>query len=429
MITRLALFFGMIAFVEFYFYQALKTIAPERFHKIIWILQIIWILLIIGTIILVYFYRPHQWNDVFRIILSMIVIIEFSKLFGSIFMLLDDIRRVILFVLQRFFANNVNVSNNTLTGISRSKFFSQLAMIFTFIPFAGFVYGILRGGYKYKIHQVKLNYPEFPESFSGLKIVQISDLHLGSFFNTKPVEKIVELVMNEKPDIIFFTGDLVNNLANEAIPYVPVLSKLKAPLGVYSILGNHDYGDYVHWDSLEEKQNNLKQLISLQQKMGWDILLNENRILEKNGEKIAIIGVENWGGNLHFPRYGKLDLAYKDTEDIPFKILLSHDPSHWDLEVSQKYKDIQLTLSGHTHGFQFGIESKVLKFSPVQWVYKHWAGLYEKKVDVQLASKDKMLLSKINVQHLYVNRGAGFIGYPGRLGIWPEITVIEISNV
>ncbi|GAB4455161.1 MAG: metallophosphoesterase [Bacteroidia bacterium] len=371
------------------------------------------------------FYRPHQWHDVFRIILSVILLIEISKLFGALFMLLDDVRRLFLAIFSFFNTSHKNISSS---NISRSEFFSQLAILFTFIPFAGFIYGIVRGAYKFKIHQVELFFDELPSSFDGLKIVQISDLHLGSFFNTKPVEKIVELVNKEHADIIFFTGDLVNNIADEAFPYKNILSQLKAPMGVYSILGNHDYGDYVLWESESKKKENLWQLIQLQKEMGWDILLNENRILEKSGEKIAIIGVENWGGNLHFPKYGKLDIAYKGVQSIPFKILLSHDPSHWDLQVSKEFKDIQLTLSGHTHGFQFGVEYGNIKFSPVKWVYKHWAGLYKLKHKNFLAENKKDSLTKNVEQYLYVNRGVGFIGYPGRLGIWPEITVIKLKR-
>lgn len=364
------------------------------------------------------FYRPYQWHDIFRLVLSLVLMVEISKLFGAVFALIDDIRRLFSFLVVHTKSYLVT-DENRWTGISRSHFFSQLAVFFTFIPLAGFIYGMIKGAYRYKIHEVKLSFTEFPEGLGSLKIVQISDWHLGSFFSVRPVEKIVELVNAESPDIIVFTGDLVNNVIEEALPYKDILSKLKAHIGVFSILGNHDYGDYVQWDSLEDKKKNLERLINFQKELGWDVLLNEHRIIEKNGDKIALIGVENWGGNLHFPRYGKLDRAYSGTEKVSFKILLSHDPSHWDLEVSKKYPDIQLTLSGHTHGFQFGIEYGNTKFSPVQWVYKHWAGLY-------MVNHQKEQVS--NRQYLYVNRGVGFIGYPGRLGIWPEITVIRIMH-
>ncbi|GIV29983.1 MAG: phosphoesterase [Bacteroidia bacterium] len=416
MLLRLFLFVAIVFLTEYYFYQSLKNILPSRFHSKIFIAEWIWLALLVFVFVLMIFYRPHQWHDVFRVMLSLVLIVEISKLFGAVFALADDVRRLFLFVYAK---SHLLARESRQTGISRSEFFSQLTMLFTFMPFAGFIYGMIKGAYRYQIHEVRLLFPEFPKNMGALKVVQISDLHLGSFFSDQPVEKVVELVNAEMPDIIVFTGDLVNNVVEEALPYKDILSKLKAGIGVFSILGNHDYGDYVQWNSLEDKKKNLERLVNFQRELGWDILMNENRVIEKNGEKIVIIGVENWGGNLHFPRYGKLDVAYKGVENVPFKILLSHDPSHWDLEVSKKYSDIQLTLSGHTHGFQFGIEYGNIKFSPVQWVYKHWAGLYWAE------SKNNQGNGK---QYLYVNRGAGFIGYPGRLGIWPEITVIEIVH-
>lgn len=412
---RFIIFISIIGLTEYYFFQSLKNILPQKLTTRLLTAQIIWLSLLLTTIITLIFYRPHQWHDFFRITLSIILIIEISKLFGSIFMLLDDMRRIIIY-LTHFIHPHIASSQKPILQTSRSHFFSQMTIYFTLIPFFAFLYGIIKGAYKFKIHQVQLSFPEFPQKMQSLKIVQISDLHLGSFFNAEPVKKIIQIALNEKPDIICFTGDLVNNIADEAIPYQHILSQLKAPLGVYAILGNHDYGDYVQWNSNQDKQKNLNTLIHLEKECGWHLLLNEHKILEKNGEKIAIIGVENWGGNLHFPKYGKLSKAYQGTENIPFKILLSHDPSHFDMEVSKKYTDIQLTLSGHTHGFQFGVELPHFKFSPVQWVYKHWAGLYQ------------IIHPNHTSQYLYVNRGAGFIGYPGRLGIWPEITVIELSH-
>lgn len=417
MLIRLFLLIALIILIEYYFFQALKNIF-EKHYRIIVYTQIFWNAMIIAIVLTLIFYKPHQWNDVFTLLISIISIIEISKLFGSIFMLIDDIRRGILLILSSMHIITKH-SNHSMLSTNRANFFSQISVLFTFIPLIGFIYGMWRGAYKYKIHTVHLYFPELPKSFDGLKIVQISDWHLGSFFNTRPAERILELVMNEQADIIVFTGDLINNIVEEAIPYTHILSQLKAPLGVYSILGNHDYGDYIQWPNNQEKQKNLQRLIKLQKSVGWNILLNEHKIIEKNGEQIALIGVENWSGNLHFPKYGKLDVAHKGTEHIPFKILMSHDPSHWDLEVSKYYPDIALTLSGHTHGFQFGIEQWGLKVSPVKWVYKHWAGLY---------CKSSSLNNTKTTQYLYVNRGIGFIGYPGRLGIWPEITVIHLNK-
>lgn len=219
----------------------------------------------------------------------------------------------------------------------------------------------------------------------------------------------VDLIMQQKADVILFTGDLVNDRHDEALEYIDVFNQLQAPLGVYSTLGNHDYGDYVSWDSQHAKTENLNKLKQVHATMGWRLLMNEHIALEKNGEKIALLGIENWGAKGRFPKYGKMSEAYANTQQYPFKILMSHDPSHWDAEVKTKYPDIDLMLAGHTHGMQFGVELPYFKFSPVQWMYKQWAGLYED-----------------GRQKLYVNRGFGFIGYPGRVGILPEITVIEL---
>lgn len=222
--------------------------------------------------------------------------------------------------------------------------------------------------------------------------------------------KGVYKIMKEKPDLVLFTGDLVNNVAAEMEDYLDVFDKITAPMGVYSTLGNHDYGDYVQWDSAEEKAKNLEDLKQTHARLGWRLLMNENVVLEKGGEKIALMGIENWSAKARFPKYGDLGKAYAGTESLPFKILMSHDPSHWKAEVLEKYPDIDLVLSGHTHGMQFGVEIPGLRWSPVQYVYREWAGLYEK-----------------DNNKLYVNRGFGFIGYPGRVGILPEITLIELA--
>jgi predicted MPP superfamily phosphohydrolase len=243
-----------------------------------------------------------------------------------------------------------------------------------------------------------------------LKIVHISDVHSGSFTDKKAVLKGVQKILDQKPDLIFFTGDLVNNTADEMETYIDVFNKLRAPMGVYSVLGNHDYGDYISWDNEESKAANLERLKQIHHELGWRLLMNEHVVIEKNGEKIALLGVENWSAKARFPKYGNMKKAHAGAEEYPFKILLSHDPSHWDAEVLKKYSDIDLMLSGHTHGMQFGVELPGFKWSPVQYVYRQWAGLYEQ-----------------GAQKLYINRGYGFIGYPGRVGILPEITVLELT--
>lgn len=255
-----------------------------------------------------------------------------------------------------------------------------------------------------------MTFSNLPSGFKGVKIVHISDIHSGSFTDKNAVIKGVSKILKENPDLILFTGDLVNDKAAEMEMYIDVFNKLRAPLGVYSTLGNHDYGDYVRWDSPELKATNMVKLKEVHAALGWRLLMNEHMVLERNGDQIALLGIENWSAKGRFPKYGKMDRAYSGSEKIPFKILLSHDPSHWDAQVRITYPDVDLMLAGHTHGMQFGIEVPGFKWSPVQFMYKQWAGLYEE-----------------GKQKLYVNRGYGFIGYPGRVGILPEITVIELT--
>jgi predicted MPP superfamily phosphohydrolase len=301
---------------------------------------------------------------------------------------------------------------NALPGevINRSQFLSQAAMVATAIPFGAMAYGIISGAHDYRLKRVSLTLPNLPKEFDGIRIAQLSDIHSGSFFNKTAVKGGVEMTLNEKPDIILFTGDLVNNESNEVNEYIDVFNKLRAPLGVFSVTGNHDYGDYKNWASKEGKKQNFKDLMEAHRLLGFDLLMNENRFIEQGGEKLAIIGIENWGAG-RFTKYGKLSQAYAGTEAAATKILLSHDPSHWDAEVRPNYSDIDLMLSGHTHGFQFGVEIGGFKWSPVQYAYKQWAGLY-----------------KEGNQHLYVNRGFGYLGYPGRVGMPPEITIFELKK-
>ncbi|MFY9464250.1 MAG: metallophosphoesterase, partial [Sediminibacterium sp.] len=265
--------------------------------------------------------------------------------------------------------------------------------------------------YNYQVKKHTLRFPNLPKAFNGLKLLHISDIHSGSFQDPAAVMRGVNLILQQEADVILFTGDLVNDRASEMDEYKAIFSRLKAPMGVFSTLGNHDYGDYVQWPSAASKTANLESLKQVHAEMGWKLLMNEHQVLERDGEKIALLGIENWGAKGRFPKYGKMDQAYPGTESISFKILLSHDPSHWDAQVKTSYPDIDIMLSGHTHGMQFGLENPYFKWSPVQWMYKQWAGLYED-----------------GKQKLYVNRGFGFIGYPGRVGILPEITVLELKN-
>ena len=284
-------------------------------------------------------------------------------------------------------------------------------MFIAALPFFALILGMIRGKYEYQVRKVKLSFANLPESFKGFRILQISDIHTGSFMDKAPLEKAVRMINELQPDVIFFTGDLVNDLHREVLPYMDTLSGMKSKHGIFSILGNHDYGDYYQWKSQEEKRVNLENLISAHHDLGWNLLLDEHRHITINGERISVIGVQNWSARMNFARYGNLQKAIDGIEFSPVNILLSHDPSHWRAEVMGKIKEIDLTLSGHTHGFQFGVDIPGFKWSPVQYIYKEWSDLY---------SQDK--------QYLYVNRGLGFLGYPGRVGILPEITVFELNK-
>ena len=364
---------------------------------------------IIILILLPYLQFQHQAKLFRTTIFAIIAGIFFAKLIASLFFLVDDIRRVIQWAALKLFSSHHEAETlRQHEGISRSAFLSWTGIAFGGGLFSSLVYGF-GNKYRYQVRRVKLSFSNLPPAFKGLKIVQIADIHSGSFTNKKAVTKGVQKILNEKPDLVLFVGDLVNNKADEMEDYMDVFDKIKAPFGVYSTLGNHDYGDYVHWDNPEEKKANLERLKQVHAELGWRLLMNEHIILEKDNDKIAVIGVENWSAKAAFKKHGDLKKAYAGAESFPFKILMSHDPSHWDAEVRPSFPDIDLMLAGHTHGMQFGLEIPGFKWSPVQYIYKEWAGLYE---------EDK--------QKLYVNRGYGFIGYPGRVGILPEITVLEL---
>jgi predicted MPP superfamily phosphohydrolase len=413
MLVRVIIFFLIITVVEIYFLQAVKTFvqdfSPNKKTIILYTAYGLALLsFALGLTSL--FYPPPNWNNFFRFVLAVALILVVCKVLGIVFLLIDDIIRLFRWIFSLFKGSSGETSE-AANKISRLKFMSQIAITFTVIPAIGFIYGMVRGAYKYRVHNVKVPSPNLPDAFHGFKIVQISDIHTGSFMDNSALIKAFGIVMQQKADLILFTGDLVNNKTEETIGFEEVYNKLKAEHGVYSVLGNHDYGDYVQWETPEAKKKNLEELKAVHKNAGWHLLMNEHVALEKNGEKIALIGIENWGGNMHFPKYGRMDLAYKGAENYSFKILMSHDPSHWEKQVQSQYSNIDLTLSGHTHGMQFGIEIPGFKWSPIKYFYKQWAGLY-----------------KSEKQFLYVNRGLGFLGYPGRLGIWPEITVIELQK-
>nr|WP_320000679.1 metallophosphoesterase [uncultured Draconibacterium sp.] len=344
-------------------------------------------------------------------LVSSFALFYFPKFVFIVFVLLKDIQ--LLF--QKIFnwvkrKKKKSLSpDNSGRKMERAEFLYQMGLVLAAVPFASILYGVTKGKFNYRVMRENLHFDNLPKSFKGLKIVQISDMHLGSF-NKKfdQVAKAVELINEQEPDILLFTGDLVNNFAEETEGWAPVLSQLKAKIGKYSVLGNHDYGDYSEWESAAAKEKNLDSIKKFHQKIGFRLLLNETETLNINGEEIALIGVENWG-KPPFPQHGDLQKAAEKAQGQPFKILMSHDPSHWDAKVL-KSTDIDLTFAGHTHGMQFGIERAGIKWSPVQYKYPRWGGLYREKK-----------------QFLYVNRGFGYIGFPGRIGMPPEITVVELT--
>ncbi len=403
--------------IDLYVFQGLKVLTAQRtlntqriIHSIYWIVAIV----CLGLIFAGQFIDWHSWPKPLRTYsFALIVIIYLSKLFVVVFLLLDDavrlIRLIVTWVGVKVF--NSNPGTSEAFRISRLDFLVKAGFIVGSIPFLSMIYGMIGGAYNFRVRKLSLKLPALPDSFNGLKIAQISDLHTGSYMGTNHLSDAIDLVLKQNADVIFFTGDLVNDIHTEALEFREILSRLKAPMGVFSILGNHDYGDYYRWPDEYSKHENLNKLKSFHGEVGWKLMLNEHAYLERNGEKLGLIGVENYSGHRSFSRYGNMKTAIDGFEKQAVNILLSHDPSHWEAEITEKYKFVDLMLSGHTHGMQFGVEIPGFRWSPVQYVYKQWADLYRE-----------------GDQYLYVNRGLGFIGYPGRVGILPEITVIELHK-
>jgi predicted MPP superfamily phosphohydrolase len=345
-------------------------------------------------------------NTVVVIVLGFFI----AQLLACLFFLTDDFRRLIQWMVGRLFFHQNEGEEVVGDHVSRSVFLSWVGIAIGTGFFGTLLWG-LKNKYNYHIRKVTLSFPNLPEGFNGWKVVQISDIHSGSFTNKEAVARGIDMILQEKPECILFTGDLVNDQSVEMDGYKDLFSRLNAPMGVFSTLGNHDYGDYAWWPSDQAKADNLERLKNIQQEMGWRLLMNEHVVMERGGDKIALLGVENWSAKARFPKHGRMDLAYPGTEQYAFKLLMSHDPSHWDAQIRPHYPEVDLMLAGHTHGMQFGVEIPGFKWSPVEYVYKQWAGLYE-----------------VGKQKLYVNRGYGFLGYPGRVGIMPEITVFEFQK-
>ncbi len=348
--------------------------------------------------------------------LAIIVLFFVSLLFEfcfALFLLIDDLRRLAIFFIRKLKKPTAKQPHKTLgtDAIPRSEFLLKAGILAGTIPMAAIKLNMRSGLYDYQIVRQDLYLPNLPKAFDGLRIGQISDIHSGSFFNQKAVQGGVEMLMKEKPDLIFFTGDLVNILSSDMRDYQDIFSKVKAPLGVFSILGNHDYGDYIDWPTPAAKKKNFDEITGTHKTMGWDLLRNENRRLKIGNEEIGILGIENWGDLSRFPKYGRMELATKNTDDLPVKLLLSHDPSHWRAQVLPQYPQIDMVFAGHTHGMQCGIRTKDFQWSPVEYLYREWAGLYRE-----------------GKQQIYVNVGYGFYGLNGRVGILPEITIFTLKS-
>ncbi|MCC6837142.1 MAG: metallophosphoesterase, partial [Bacteroidia bacterium] len=394
----------ILLLIDWYFYQSVIVVMKgASLSKRNLVFYIYWGITLFSALTLVstLFIPLADWPKFVRVyVFAFVIMLLISKLIGSVFIALDDIIRLFRwigsFLVKPAHADAV-AGEVVKQGISRIEFLNRIAIGMAALPFVSFLYGMAKGAFDYKIHHVKMVLPKLPSSFNGLKIVQISDIHSGSFVSTSPLESAVKMINEQKPDVVFFTGDLVNDRSSEMEPFMNVLNKINAPYGVFSTLGNHDYGDYVTWESQEAKFNNLEQLKKVHAELGWKLLMNEHVTLKKGEEEIAVIGIENWGDKLHFPKYGDMAKAYAGTEKYPVKLLLSHDPSHWSNQVKKEYNDIDVTFSGHTHGFQFGIEIPGFKWSPSQYVYKKWDVLYKYPV---------------THKHLYVNRVLGFLVYP-----------------
>jgi len=412
------LFFSILFFLlDLYIFFALRAteigFAKRRFFPYLW-----WGYA--GTLLVaLYVSANHNIPLAYRsAILAAFFITAAGKLIFTAILLADDIRRGGIWMARLFFRQKVEnppepsldpLSERPKESISRSEFLTRSGLLAASLPMFPLSWGMVSGGYDYRIKRQKLYLPNLPASFHGMRIAQLSDVHSGSFYNKKAVLGGVDMLLAEKPDMVFFTGDLVNNLASEMRDYQDIFAKLKADLGVFSILGNHDYGNY-HF-GLEDspaKRKNLQDVKDTHRAMGWNLLLDENRSIKLGNDQISVVGVENWGAG-RFPKKGDLGKALAGTEESPVKLLLSHDPSHWRAQVLDT--DVDVMFAGHTHGMQFGVRGEHFQWSPVKYIYNEWAGLYEEKA-----------------QKLYVNVGFGFLGYPGRVGILPEITIFELMG-
>lgn len=406
----------LLLMVEYYGFIAVRTATRNLRNMVRNIITVIYVLLTVTFWVILSNIRnlidQPDYPLLNKYLMAVMLGFFFAKLIIMLFLFIGDIYRFFIWIIHRLFPRRAEDETLLPAGVSRSKFLAQSASLLGGLFLSTMVYGT-SNKYNYQLKKLKLWFPNLPEKFSGLKVIQISDIHSGSFDSIEDVRRGIKMIMDQNPDLILFTGDIVNDIHSELIPYKEVFAALKAPLGVFAVLGNHDYGDYHQWNSKEEQVQNIEQLKQHFKDMNWELLMNRHVVFDHAGDRIALIGIENWSAKSNFPKYGKMReaVAGLDEKRPEFKILMSHDPSHWDAEVRPEYGDIDLTLSGHTHGMQFGIRLPWMKWSLVQYMYKQWAGLYQE-----------------GRQYLYVNPGFGFIGYKGRVGILPEITVFELMK-
>jgi uncharacterized protein len=404
MILRFIILCALFLFIEFYSYQAFRTLIKLR-----WLLICYQILSFLLLVFIIYSFlqldRSVGQTKQFMFTTGLMLLIYVPKIVITLILFGEDVFRIGAGIVNYFVYN----SSGSEAIPSRRKFVSQIGLGLAAIPFLSLIYGIFEGKYNYKVIKQSIYFPDLPDAFDGFKITQISDVHSGSFDNPEKINYAIDLINEQESDLILFTGDIVNTHATEMHPWLETFNRIKSyKYGKFSVLGNHDYGEYVTWPTEKEKEDNFQNIKKLYGQIGFTLLLNEHTYIQKGEDKIALIGVENWGKN--FKMAGDLNKATKGVDQNDFKVLMSHDPSHWEYEIKDHPKNIHLTLSGHTHGMQFGIEIPgVFKWSLAQYIYKQWAGLYE------------------NVgRYVYVNRGFGFHAYPGRVGIMPEITVIQL---
>lgn len=408
----MAVFIAVIFIIDLYVLNGLKGLAikwkplGKKFFRLFYLAASV--VLTVGLLIVIHV-KLGLMVRIFYII-GFFVLLIFKVCF-AIILLIDDLRRLLIYATRKLKKPSpVTTPAEASSDIPRSEFLLKAGLLAGAVPLAALKLSMKSGLYDYHVKRHQLYLENLPKAFDGLRLAQISDIHSGSFFDKKAVLGGVEMLLKEKPDLIFFTGDIVNGSSEELNGYLDIFSKVKAPLGVFSTLGNHDYGDYGNWATPADQLKDRQKIIKAHEMMGWDLIRNSNRRLKVDGEEIGILGMENWGELSRFPKYGRMDLTVKNTDDLPVKLLLSHDPSHWRAQVLPQYPQIDMVFAGHTHGMQMGIQTERFQWSPVEYIYNEWAGFYREEK-----------------QQLYVNVGYGFLGFRGRVGILPEITIFTLK--